>query len=61
MAQYRPEYEVGDISKDGTPKYASIDRCPANGEIELAYALARRAGLWRFDERRVLPSIRARG
>jgi putative pyruvate formate lyase activating enzyme len=52
MGQYRPEYEVGQIAGDGLPaKYAEIDRPPAGEELERARAAARRAGLWRFDER----------
>jgi len=52
MGQYRPEYEVGQIAGDGLPaKYAEIDRRPAGEELERAYAAARQAGLWRFDER----------
>jgi putative pyruvate formate lyase activating enzyme len=50
--QYRPEYEVGQIAGDGLPmKYTEIERRPAREELEQAYAAARRAGLWRFDER----------
>jgi putative pyruvate formate lyase activating enzyme len=52
MGQYRPEYEVGQIAGDGlAPKYAEIDRQPARDELERARAAARRAGLWRLDER----------
>ena len=52
MGQYRPEYEVGQIAGDGLPaKYGEIDRRPAGEELERARAAARRAGLWRFDER----------
>ena len=51
MAQYRPDYEVGAIARDGTPRYADIDRPPRPDELEQAYAAARRAGLWRFDRR----------
>ena len=55
MGQYRPEYEVGQIARDGVAaKYAELDRRPAEEELERAYAAARRAGLWRFDERRVV-------
>ena len=46
MAQYRPEHRV-----PGRERYADIDRRPLSGEIEAAYAAARAAGLWRFDER----------
>jgi putative pyruvate formate lyase activating enzyme len=52
MAQYRPEYQVGRIAANGTVKYPGINRPPTSDEIEAAYAAARRAGLWRFDERR---------
>ncbi len=52
MAQYRPEYEVGQIAGDGAPaKHAEIDRRPVGEELKLARAAARQAGLWRFDER----------
>jgi putative pyruvate formate lyase activating enzyme len=52
MGQYRPEYEVGQIARDGiVAKYAEINRHPADEELGRAYAAARRAGLWRFDER----------
>jgi putative pyruvate formate lyase activating enzyme len=52
MGQYRPEYEVGQIARDGvTSKYAEIDRRPTDDELARAYESARRAGLWRFDRR----------
>jgi putative pyruvate formate lyase activating enzyme len=51
MGQYRAEYEVGAIAKDGTPSYAQINRCPSATELDAAFAAARRAGLWRFDTR----------
>jgi putative pyruvate formate lyase activating enzyme len=52
MGQYRPEYEVGQIARDGAArKYAEIARRPGRDELEGAYAAARRAGLWRFDQR----------
>ncbi len=44
MAQYHPDYEVGE-------KYSDIDRRPREREVELAHEAARTAGLWRFDER----------
>ena len=44
MGQYRPEYKVDD------GRYQDINRRPAAQELEAAYAAARRAGLWRFDE-----------
>jgi len=46
MAQYHP---AGKVRGD---KYAEIDRRPTAEEMERAYADARAAGLWRFDERR---------
>jgi putative pyruvate formate lyase activating enzyme len=51
MGQYRPDYEVGGIARDGTPQYAEIDRPPTRREIEDVTAAARAAGLWRFDVR----------
>jgi putative pyruvate formate lyase activating enzyme len=48
MAQYHPAGKV----RDG--KYAEIGRRPAGKEMDQAYAAARAAGLWRFDERRPL-------
>ena len=52
MGQYRPAYEVGQISRDGAPaKYAEINQPPRRDEIARAYDSASRAGLWRFDER----------
>ena len=53
MGQYRPEYEVGQIARDGVAlKYPEIGRRPGWEELERAHEAARRAGLWRFDERR---------
>ena len=49
MAQYRPEYKVSN-----SPRYDDVDRRPLPDEVRAAYDAARRAGLWRFDER-VLP------
>ena len=46
MGQYRPEYRV-----PKSERYADIDRRPTSDEIAAAYAAARDAGLWRFDER----------
>ena len=51
MGQYRPEYEVGQIARDGGVKYAEIDRRPAAQELEAVRAAARAAGLWRLDAR----------
>jgi putative pyruvate formate lyase activating enzyme len=53
MGQYRPEYRVGQISQNGKAQFGEIDRHPRSAEMEAAFAAARRAGLWRFDERRV--------
>jgi putative pyruvate formate lyase activating enzyme len=46
MGQYRPEHRVGD-----SDRYRDIDRRVTSKEISAAYATARTAGLWRFDER----------
>lgn len=53
MAQYRPAYRVGTPrpGTDGPPRYSEIDRRPTVDELTEAYELARRAGLWRFDDR----------
>jgi putative pyruvate formate lyase activating enzyme len=51
MGQYRPEYRVGQITQSQA-RFAEIDRSPRPAEMEAAFAAARRAGLWRFDERR---------
>ena len=51
MGQYRPEYEVGALARDGRPKHADIDRSPSPSEMEAAIAAARAAGLWRLDAR----------
>jgi putative pyruvate formate lyase activating enzyme len=52
MGQYRPEYQVGQIAANGTVKFTQINRRPTRSEMEGAFDAARRAGLWRFDERR---------
>ncbi len=52
MAQYRPEHKVGTPGRDGLVRFPEIGRSPSGRELEAAYAAARRAGLWRFDERR---------
>ncbi|MGH9363998.1 MAG: radical SAM protein [Thermoanaerobaculia bacterium] len=54
MAQYRPEHLVGQTDSAGRMRYAEINRVPLRQEIADAYAAARRAGLWRLDERRPL-------
>lgn len=51
MGQYRPDYEVGQIARNGNKKYASINRHSDDSELSTAFALARKAGLWRFDTR----------
>jgi putative pyruvate formate lyase activating enzyme len=51
MRQYRPSYEVGQIAGDGATRYIEINRPADAAEIAQAFALARQAGLWRFDER----------
>jgi putative pyruvate formate lyase activating enzyme len=51
MSQYRPEYQVGQIAANGTVKHDAINRGPGPAEIEAAFAAARQAGLWRFDQR----------
>ena len=51
MGQYRPDYEVGQIARDGSAKYGAIDRGPTPEEMESVRAAARDAGLWRFDVR----------
>jgi putative pyruvate formate lyase activating enzyme len=48
MGQYRPLYEVGELARDGTPRFTEINRGPAAEELRQAYVLAQRAGLWRF-------------
>jgi len=37
--------------KSRPDKYADIDRHPYRAELDAAYEAARKAGLWRFDER----------
>jgi putative pyruvate formate lyase activating enzyme len=55
MAQYRPAWQVGaPHGIDG--RFVEINRLPRSSEIDAAFDAARRAGLWRFDERR--PSLR---
>ena len=50
MGQYRPEHRV-----PGNQRYEDIDRHPDGLEMEDAFAAARKAGLWRFDERWLRP------
>ncbi|MDH3199145.1 MAG: radical SAM protein, partial [Candidatus Krumholzibacteria bacterium] len=56
MGQYRPEHRVGSPGRDGSPRFPTIDRRPADAEMREAYAAARAAGLWRFDARRIAAS-----
>jgi len=51
MDQYHPDYEVGQLARDGSVRYASINRPPTPAELAAARAAAREAGLWRFDAR----------
>jgi putative pyruvate formate lyase activating enzyme len=46
MGQYRPEHRV-----PSNDRYLDINRRITRQEIDAAYEAARRAGLWRFDER----------
>ena len=46
MGQYRPEHRV-----PGNDRYRDINRRVRRDEMAAAYAAARVAGLWRFDER----------
>jgi putative pyruvate formate lyase activating enzyme len=46
MDQYRPEHRV-----PGSPRYADIDRRLRREELTAAHGAARRAGVWRIDER----------
>ncbi len=47
MDQYRPTHRVG----PGEPRYGAINRRVGKDEVAAAFAAAREAGLWRFDER----------
>jgi putative pyruvate formate lyase activating enzyme len=49
MGQYRPENHVGERGKDGSIRFAEINRRPSQDEMARAYRLAGDAGLWRFD------------
>src|ERR671919_1004531 len=51
MGQYRPEFKVTEKAE----RYRDINRRSQPDEMAAAFAAARPAGLWRFDER-VLPS-----
>jgi putative pyruvate formate lyase activating enzyme len=51
MAQYRPEWRVGEPDGAGGRLFAEIDRRPRSWEVQAAHEAARLAGLWRFDAR----------
>jgi putative pyruvate formate lyase activating enzyme len=51
MGQYRPEYEVGQVTRDGSNRYEDIDRRPSPAEMHKVRQAAASAGLWRLDER----------
>jgi putative pyruvate formate lyase activating enzyme len=53
MAQYRPAGRVGEPA-GGARLFPEIDRRPRTAEIDVVYRAGRRAGLWRFDERRAV-------
>ena len=57
MGQYTPQYQVGQLAKNGEPKFATIGRRPRTGEMDAAYVHAREAGLWRLDQRHESLSI----
>ena len=52
MDQYRPEYKVGEITQNGNTRFLEINRRSQPEETVRARSAARRAGLWRLDERR---------
>jgi putative pyruvate formate lyase activating enzyme len=52
MGQYRPAWRVGEPHGEGRLLLVEVDRRPRSREIEAAGESGRRAGLWRFDERR---------
>jgi putative pyruvate formate lyase activating enzyme len=51
MAQYQPQYQVGEVARDGKPRYESINRRPTDREMAAAYRAAYDAGLSRLDVR----------
>jgi putative pyruvate formate lyase activating enzyme len=51
MGQYQPQYQVGELARDGKPRYASINRRPSEEELLAAHRAARTAGLRRIDAR----------
>jgi putative pyruvate formate lyase activating enzyme len=44
MGQYRPQYQVGEIARDGKRRYESVNRRPTDQEIAAAYRAAHEAG-----------------
>lgn len=50
MAQYRPAHKVGRGTRENADRFDEIDRGLYVQELETAYAVARRAGLHRFDK-----------
>ena len=51
MGQYQPQYQVGELARDGKPLYESINRRPADHEMAAAHRAAYAAGLSRLDAR----------
>jgi putative pyruvate formate lyase activating enzyme len=51
MGQYRPQWRVGEPGPGGRPLFAEINRRPRAWEMEAVHESARRAGLFRLDER----------
>jgi putative pyruvate formate lyase activating enzyme len=51
MGQYRPQYEVGTIARDGGAKYEEIARPADEDDLVRAHEAAHQTGLWRFDQR----------
>ncbi len=51
MGQYSPQYEVGQMARNGEVRYSEINRRPSERDMEAAYAAARAAGLSRLDRR----------
>ncbi len=51
MAQYRPDYQVGSLSRSGNRQYVDIDRRPATAELKAARRAALSVGLTRLDAR----------
>ncbi|MGD9021547.1 MAG: radical SAM protein [Lysobacterales bacterium] len=52
MGQYRPGYQAANrYTRSRQERYPDINRPLERSELDAAYAAARQAGLWRFDER----------